>query len=303
MTNLHLLFNKTMYDGMRFNGNTLEVSNMERAAKNIFSTRFDPARDYKDIEISNGNLRRLYMKTNYPGLVVGLGYQHDIGLTGDIKLGFSFDYVTGQPYIPGSSVKGVLKHFLSIDDVFKAFISSKDNKDQLIKEVFESESTDVAFLDAVIRCPDKNGRIIGSDFITPHPDPLKNPVPLQMVKVLPEVVFEFRIIYNKNDYAGVKAEELLTAFEEVIETFGIGAKTNVGYGVLEPLTDEEMKEHIKAVNPAGNNFGSVDGNYRGGYENNRNHQDNNRRGGQNRGANRGQYGGGHYNNGKSADKN
>ncbi len=300
MTNLHLLFNETMYDGMRFDGKKLEVSNMESTVKNIYNIRFDPAKDFSNIELPNDNMRRLYMKTNYPGLVVGLGYQHDTGITGDIKLGFSFDYVTGQPYIPGSSIKGVLKHFLSIDDVFKAFIPSGNNKKQLIREAFESDSADVVFLDAVIRCPEKNGRIIGSDFITPHPDPLQNPIPLQMVKVLPDVVFEFRFVCNKIDYAGVTAEDLLIAFKEVIETFGIGAKTNVGYGILESMTDEELKEHIKAVNPTSNYFGSADENYRGRYDQKRNRQNNDRRGEQNRGINRGQYGRGNFNNGKKS---
>jgi len=51
-----------------------------------------------------------------PGLVLGTGYQHETGTDpadkeeeGEFKLGFYFDYATGLPQIPGSSLKGVLR--------------------------------------------------------------------------------------------------------------------------------------------------------------------------------------------------
>ena len=51
---------------------------------------------------------------NYPGLLVGTGYIHTTGLSNDeIKMGFSFDYVSGLPYIPATSVKGTLKQAFS----------------------------------------------------------------------------------------------------------------------------------------------------------------------------------------------
>jgi CRISPR-associated protein Cmr6 len=49
------------------------------------------------------------IKTIYPGLVCGIGYEHELGFTNEFKLGFSFDHTTGLPYIPGSSVKGTLR--------------------------------------------------------------------------------------------------------------------------------------------------------------------------------------------------
>ena len=63
------------------------------------------------------------LKTVYPGLLIGLGYSHDPvkikkdvqnneQITKDteaIQLGFSLDYTTGLPIIPGSTVKGVIK--------------------------------------------------------------------------------------------------------------------------------------------------------------------------------------------------
>lgn len=50
------------------------------------------------------------LETTYPGLLTGSGYPHEMGFEGELKLGFSFDYTTGLPYLAGSSVKGVLRH-------------------------------------------------------------------------------------------------------------------------------------------------------------------------------------------------
>lgn len=49
------------------------------------------------------------LATTYPGLLFGSGYQHEVKVEGELKLGFSFDHTTGLPIIPGSSIKGVLR--------------------------------------------------------------------------------------------------------------------------------------------------------------------------------------------------
>jgi CRISPR-associated protein Cmr6 len=55
------------------------------------------------------NEQCFYLKTIYPGLLIGSGYTHETGITEELKLGFFFDYTTGQPIIPGSSIKGLLR--------------------------------------------------------------------------------------------------------------------------------------------------------------------------------------------------
>jgi len=59
-------------------------------------------------ELAKGNVL-IPLETIYPGLVTGLGYSHEVSAKGEMKLGFFFDYTTGLPVIPGSSVKGVLR--------------------------------------------------------------------------------------------------------------------------------------------------------------------------------------------------
>ncbi|KAA6331325.1 hypothetical protein EZS27_020046, partial [termite gut metagenome] len=48
------------------------------------------------------------LQTIYPGLCTGVGMGHEATITGELKLGFYFDYTTGAPIIPGSTIKGVL---------------------------------------------------------------------------------------------------------------------------------------------------------------------------------------------------
>ncbi len=221
------------------------------------------------------------LKTNYPGLLIGSGYMHEIGgkekdhkgehlVKNELKLGFFFDYTTGLPCIPGSSVKGVLRHACTMDkgkyvkwiiqelalgirqskvkeeagkinaDVFLFSDTGRIKKDEpvfeasdFVKTVFEApEKTSQykrdIFFDAF---PVSQGhKFLGSDFITPHKDPLKNPVPLQFMKVMPGVEFEFRFKLVESN--GMSAEIKLELFRQILLDLGIGAKTNVGYGQL-----------------------------------------------------------------------
>lgn len=89
------------------------------------------------------------------------------------------------------------------------------------------------FLDAVIIKPAENGKIVGVDALTPHNEsPLRNPIPLPFLKVLPDVVFNFQFILKSikttlGDHIGSDLEKL---FETILKELGMGAKTNVGYG-------------------------------------------------------------------------
>ncbi|MDR2473050.1 MAG: type III-B CRISPR module RAMP protein Cmr6 [Tannerella sp.] len=69
--------------------------------------------------------------------------------------------------------------------------------------------------------------MLGTDYITPHPDPLKNPKPIKFLKILPEVEVTFRFQLQNNLITAAKKESL---FRQILLDFGIGAKTNVGYG-------------------------------------------------------------------------
>ncbi|MBK6914998.1 MAG: type III-B CRISPR module RAMP protein Cmr6 [Ignavibacteriales bacterium] len=220
------------------------------------------------------------LATTYPGLLIGSGYNHEIGdQDNELKLGFFFDYTTGLPCIPGSSVKGVLrdacekaegKYALSIIndlslgdrnaqkdndkikksakeflkkyqahfdpiDITKAL--SKKNPSHFINWVFNGigiegknlplKKRDIFFDAFPIDSQNENGKFLANDYITPHDNPLKNPVPIQFMKVLPQVTFQFSFRLSDEPFSkNIKLE----LFRQILLDLGVGAKTNVGYG-------------------------------------------------------------------------
>ena len=75
---------------------------------------------------------------------------------------------------------------------------------------------------------------VGDDYITPHNNIIKNPIPILMMKVLPDVVFEFRFKLSniKIGEITITAEDKKHLFTKILSVLGVGAKTNVGYGNL-----------------------------------------------------------------------
>lgn len=184
------------------------------------------------------------LEINYPGLVTGIGINHEATIEGEFKLGVHFDWTYGMPVVYGSSVKGVLKSY------FKDFYTPKEGQqptaEDAIEDIFNGGKKSIynrdIFFDAVIIQPDKKGRILCSDSITPHGDsPLKNPVPITFLKIAPGCKLEFRFklvpteIVKDGKTLKISAQEKLDIFEEILTTVGIGAKTNVGYGQLKSV--------------------------------------------------------------------
>lgn len=243
MKNLNLLFNKTYYNTLTVQPGGKKVfpgaSEMNKA---LFDVRFSPE-DYAQPEAMVKH--RFLMSVCYPGLLIGLGNTHDSG-AGDeeIGVGFSFDYVTGQPYIPGSTVKGVLRsHFKDHPQVIMALCGRELTWVKgLEKEIFEN--TDV-FFDAVVYSGNPEGKLLGAEFITPHKTATENPVPIKLLKILPEVRFEFR--FRLEDSSHMTAPEKKELFQRLLELFGIGAKTNVGFGILKPDQGKPYPKPAPAV--------------------------------------------------------
>lgn len=279
MLNLNLLFNKSYFDGLRDRQEDVFEDSLKTRNKEICGAVFTKD-DYKPLpkEICP---HTILMKTTYPGLLVGTGYAHEVESGADqcIKLGFSFDYVSGQPYVPGSSVKGMLRSCFQpdiIDEVlrtiqgnFKEYQIAENDKlntnqiDRIVADLNNLESDifdgpDI-FFDAVLRSgsrirdPENSGKNKGNvmtlDYITPHghgKDETKNPTPLLMIKVQPNVIFEFRFCLRDSFIGEVRisAQQKKALFRILIELFGIGAKTNVGYGVLTYIADDEAIQPI-----------------------------------------------------------
>lgn len=231
LKNLNLIFNKLYYSKLGAGQEDFDKS-LESFNRQIEKTAFDHNRDYVSLPFEADTFN---LKVLYPGLLIGTGNPHGTHKSNnDINMGFSFDYVTGQPYIPGSSVKGVLRsHFKERADAVSELIlavTGKSNVDigKLEEEIFDKNDT---FFDAVLFDGDKYGLIMGRDYITPHSSSFKNPIPISIIKVLPEVRFEFR--FSLTDGEQLTAKEKKAVFKELLIIFGVGAKTNTGYGGFE----------------------------------------------------------------------
>lgn len=211
------------------------------------------------------------MRVQAPGLLVGSGLAHGLpGSEEDVKTGLQFDYTSGLPVIPGSSVKGVIR---------SAFPTIKEDKEQsnvadaeklnyiksLIADIpkFSAlglEDKDILelgnqmfnhgdiFADALLvgygtrtkqQVPVK--QVLAEDYITPHTGgPLAQPIPIKIVKVAPGVTFAFCFKFNETKIGAkvVSASMKKALCAAILQDFGVGAKTNVGYGVLKEVKNQ-----------------------------------------------------------------
>ena len=247
MRNLNLLFYKEYYQKL---GTETFREDVQNNNKNLTSASFNYQTDYVQPPLED--CQRFILKVVYPGLLIGTGNSHGAGDIGDcdedVNAGFSFDYVTGQPYIPGRSVKGVLRsHFKHHTDAVTEILKENgfaDIDSDVVKEL-EQEIFDNAdiFFDAVVRKGDAQDKLLGFDYITPHSSATKNPIPIRIIKVMPDVLFEFRFKICDKEIDGIKftAGKIKWLFQELILLFGVGAKTNVGYGIFETAKVAQQK--------------------------------------------------------------
>lgn len=213
-----------------------------------------------DIGVKSSHLFKL--QTTYPGLLSGSGYRHEVGgMNEEFQLGFFFDHTTGLPVIPASSIKGVLRYACEVNDgeYLKNIVKDKfsiENFDTkaFVQTVFEGKDNNKGvsiyqrdvFLDAFPI--HSNGALFGSDYITPHKNPLKDPVPIKFLRVQPEVTYQFNFILKESN--GLDADKKQKIFQQIILDLGLGAKTNVGYGQFVELSQEDRQsQYVKKYEP------------------------------------------------------
>lgn len=246
----------------------------ERNKEFIDSSKIVVKSDDSLTGIVNTNIK---LKTIYPGLVTGIGMIHETGSKGESKLGMAFDYTSGLPVIPGSSVKGLLRSmfpFLPLNkkknDLDECELILLEEKQQFILEqlksnngnlssmkvsdveelgmmIFEGQNKDQSYLpiyerdiffDVQIEGDYTQKGFLGLDFITPHKNELQDPNPIQFLKIMPKVTFVFRFRLNESKLSSgltISIDDKKALFKTILETVGIGAKTNVGYGQLKAI--------------------------------------------------------------------
>jgi len=272
MRNAGLLFYKEYFKNLSFIEEAgkikpvLEENKTKECIQQLFNSKLEKDTVTK-ISSVNADFELI---TIYPGLLIGSGYNHEIGeQENELKLGFFFDYTTGLPCIPGSSVKGVLRDAcekvngdyvksiikeladgerkpeksevkeeakkLSNGDLDKSFDKGKNSV--FIAQVFAGKKDkdnyiaqkdrDIFFDAFPIESKNDNGKFLANDYITPHKDQFKDPKPIQFLKVLPQVIFQFNFRLTDTCINKAVKKEL---FRQILLDLGVGAKTNVGYG-------------------------------------------------------------------------
>lgn len=201
------------------------------------------------IDVDDEKYKPFPATTLYPGLVTGVGIEHGSKkITGGYELGMHFDYTMGMPIIYGSSVKGVLRTY------FKEFYEGDIDADKLIEDIFCGKNDGIPkpiyerdiFFDAVIT-ESCNGTFLADDSITPHiGGPLKNPIPIAMLKIAPGCTLEFRFRLCNTVVGGMKFSiaDKFDLFKKILTTVGIGAKTNVGYGQLSEVLKKKKSKDV-----------------------------------------------------------
>ena len=185
-------------------------------------------------------------------LIVGLGSEHVQ------ETNMTLHHIYGIPYIPGSAVKGVLRHWWlekDFSDKNGKISEEKALKNSVFLSIFGSQEQrgEVQFLDAY---PKKVQFAI--DIMNPHfgeyysgtkpPTDNQNPVPINFLTVEKTT---FRFVFLAKDQTHLA--ELKSRFQEALEIKGVGAKTAVGYGYFRDFKDQthvvtdELKRQQKAL--------------------------------------------------------
>ena len=144
-------------------------------------------------------------------------------LKGLFEVGLCWNPFLNLPYIPASSIKGV--------------VSFSAHNIGYSTEAFESEkeASELIFIDSYpVDCDEK---LLDIDIITPHYVEVERsiketnvkPRPIPFLVVAKGVVFRFIILQSKRNKPGITPQDMMKILTAAIE-LGFGAKTSLSYG-------------------------------------------------------------------------
>jgi CRISPR-associated protein Cmr6 len=163
--------------------------------------------------------------------VTGLGREHPV------ENGFAWHHTLGTPYLPGSSVKGMLRTWAdewrnADDPVIPKLFGDNTDDDYGVGElvIFNAIPTAPPTLTADVMTPHyQDWHQGGPDEAVPADWHSPNPIPFLVVDS--GATFEFGLAPRSN--TDLDLDRVTTWLEDALEWIGAGAKTAVGYGRFE----------------------------------------------------------------------
>ncbi|MGE5573040.1 MAG: type III-B CRISPR module RAMP protein Cmr6 [Bacteroidota bacterium] len=168
--------------------------------------------------------------------VSGLGASHPI------ETGFIWHTTLGVPYLPASSIKGMIRAWLTY---WAADTSDNEQAQKRAMELFgDTGSTGMGRLIVFDAIP-AGLPTLEVDIMNPHyteyysdarrktpPADYNSPVPVNFLAIAPNQRFEFALAPTSRRCTPSDLDDGMRFLQEALSTIGCGAKTAVGYGVF-----------------------------------------------------------------------
>ena len=181
--------------------------------------------------------------------VTGLGREHPV------ENGFAWHPTLGTPYLPGSSIKGMLRAWAIMEE--QRNLAHRILGCQELPDGTDGRVGTVILFDAIPLGPVK----LEVDVMTPHysdyygsgdiPGDWLSPVPVPFLVVAAGTVFQFAIAPRTGD-GKEHLEPVAEWLKNALQWLGAGAKTAVGYGRFEvrsPEIDQPMRTAMSVRRP------------------------------------------------------
>lgn len=179
--------------------------------------------------------------------VAGLGYEHPV------ENGFTWHHTLGVPYLPGSSLKGTLRHWAE---------EWEKVENDVIARVFGPEDDDEKSVGSVIFFDALPSTLVQleADVMTPHygeyyqrglaPGDWQSPNPIPILAVASKQSFVFSVAPRRIS-DGEDVAVVMKWLDSALTWTGVGAKTAVGYGrfeadaLLQQTLEEEQRRQAR----------------------------------------------------------
>lgn len=192
-----------------------------------------------------------------------------LGLNNPIENGMAWHHTLGVPYLPGSSVKGMVRAWAEQwlehppqADIDRIFGPKENRVDHSEDHAIPSGAGTIVFFDALPVAPIH----LDTDVMTPHyqdyysgdksPGDWMDPNPIPFLTVAANQTYLFAVSPRQNTVARSDLDLALQWLDQSLENIGAGAKTAAGYGRFARCTQTEsslkvavQKQKEKMVEP------------------------------------------------------